>query len=159
MYNMKDVYFFLKLRVDTSDTKLRNILNINSAEVSERNQVSPILLRRLCEGDLSLFASYIWKVGEWGTERNDARGVKVPNWECPNWTELPTIRHSLVAKPSEEKKGEEKAARSFYRVPLSLRIYTEKRRRRWRCCRREKDRVSQSPHSESTPPYVSLTNA
>lgn len=56
-------------------------------------------------------------------ERNDvrARGVKVPNWECPNWTELPTIRHSLAAKPStEEKKGEEKAARSFYRVPYKF---------------------------------------
>lgn len=50
-------------------------------------------------------------------EQRSTRGVKVPNWECPNWTELPTIRHSLAAKPSTKRKKRKKT-RSFYRVPL-----------------------------------------
>jgi len=41
-----------------------------------------------------------------GRERQiSRRGVKIPpNWECPNWTELLTSRHSPAAKPSTERK-------------------------------------------------------
>jgi len=47
-------------------------------------------------------------VREWyGKKQRSTRGVKVPNWECPNWTELPTIQHSLAAKPSTERKKKE----------------------------------------------------
>lgn len=36
-----------------------------------------------------------------GSDTPEGAGVKgFPNWECPNWTELPTIRHSLSSSHS-----------------------------------------------------------
>lgn len=49
-----------------------------------------------------------WRMIREGTPTVSTRGVKVPNWDCPNWTELPTIRHSLAAKPSAERKKRRK---------------------------------------------------
>lgn len=47
-----------------------------------------------------------------------ARGVKVPNWECPNWTELPTIRTLLrLSLRRRRKKGKKKRRGRFIESP------------------------------------------